>query len=46
MTRLLEIRDLKTYFYLRRAVVRAVDGVSFWMDPGEMVGLVGGLYCA
>ncbi len=41
MTRLLEIRDLKTYFYLRRAVVRAVDGVSFWMDPGEMVGLVG-----
>jgi peptide/nickel transport system ATP-binding protein len=41
MERLLEIRDLHTHFFLRRAVVRAVDGVSLEMDPGEMVGLVG-----
>jgi oligopeptide/dipeptide ABC transporter ATP-binding protein len=38
---LLEIRQLQTYFYLRRATVQAVDGVSFWVAPGEMVGLVG-----
>lgn len=41
MERLLEIKGLRTYFYLRRSTVKAVDGVSFWMAPGEMVGLVG-----
>jgi len=41
MERLLEIKELRTYFYLRHATVRAVDGVSFWMAPAEMVGLVG-----
>lgn len=41
MERLLEIRNLKTYFYLRRATVKAVDGISFGLVPGEMVGLVG-----
>lgn len=41
MEKLLEIRRLQTYFFLRRATVKAVDGVSFWMAPGEMVGLVG-----
>ncbi len=41
MERLLEIKDLRTYFYLRRATAKAVDGVSFCMAPGEMVGLVG-----
>lgn len=41
MERLLEIKGLRTYFYLRKSTVKAVDGVSFWMEPGEMVGLVG-----
>jgi peptide/nickel transport system ATP-binding protein len=41
MTCLLEVKDLTTHFFLRRAVVRAVDGVSFSMDEDEMVGLVG-----
>jgi peptide/nickel transport system ATP-binding protein len=41
MERLLEIKDLHTHFFLRRALVRAVDGVSLYVAPGEMVGLVG-----
>ena len=41
MERLLEVRGLQTYFFLRSDIAKAVDGVSFWMTPGEMVGLVG-----
>jgi len=39
--KLLEVKDLKTYFHLRNSIVRAVDGVSFWIAPNEIVGLVG-----
>jgi oligopeptide transport system ATP-binding protein len=38
---LLEVRDLRTYFYMRRGVVKAVNGVSFQIMPGETLGLVG-----
>jgi oligopeptide/dipeptide ABC transporter ATP-binding protein len=41
VNRLLEIRDLRTYFELRRDTVKAVDGVSFALSPGEIVGVVG-----
>lgn len=38
---LLEIRDLKTYFKTDEGVVRAVDGVSYSLKPGECLGVVG-----
>ncbi|MBM1155101.1 ABC transporter ATP-binding protein [archaeon] len=42
---LLEIRNLKTYFFTYRGVVKAVDDVSFTVGRGEAVGLVGESGC-
>ena len=42
---LLSIQDLKTYFFTRAGVVKAVDGVSFHLDEGEALGLVGESGC-
>jgi len=42
---LLELKDLKTYFYTDYGVVRAVDGVSFMVEPGRTVGIVGESGC-
>jgi oligopeptide/dipeptide ABC transporter ATP-binding protein len=42
---LLEVRNLKTYFYTEDGLVRAVDGVNFEVYPGEVLGLVGESGC-
>src|SRR5215475_10239501 len=45
MTHLLEVKDLKTHFPTRAGLVRSVDGVSFYLDRGELLGLVGESGC-
>lgn len=42
---LLEVKQLKTYFYTEDGIVRAVDGVNFEVYPGEVLGLVGESGC-
>jgi oligopeptide/dipeptide ABC transporter ATP-binding protein len=42
---ILRIEDLKTYFYTRQGVVKAVNGVSFNLKAGEILGIVGESGC-
>ena len=45
MSPLLEVKDLKTQFFTREGVVHAVDGVSYAVDEGKTLGLVGESGC-
>ncbi len=42
---LLKVRNLKTYFFTADGVVKAVDGVDFEVNEGEILGLVGESGC-
>ena len=44
-TPVLEVKDLRVHFSLDEGVVRAVDGVSFEVHPGQVVGIVGESGC-
>ena len=45
MPALLEVKDLRTYYYTFEGVVKAVDGVSYEVEEGETLGLVGESGC-
>ena len=42
---LLEVKDLRTYFYTQEGTVKAVDGTSYVVEEGETLGLVGESGC-
>lgn len=45
MTNILEVKDLKTYFFTDKGTVKAVDGVSYTLKEGQTLGIVGESGC-
>ncbi len=45
MAKLLEIENLKTQFFTSAGTVKAVDGITYTVDEGETVGIVGESGC-
>jgi peptide/nickel transport system ATP-binding protein len=45
MSHLLEVKNLRTHFKIDSVTIQAVDGISYYIDEGEIVGLVGESGC-
>lgn len=45
MKNILEVEDLTTYFFTDKGTVKAVDGISYTMQPGKTLGIVGESGC-
>ena len=45
MAKVLEVNDLKTYFFTEEGVVKAVDGITYDLEEGEVLGIVGESGC-
>jgi len=45
MARLLEVKDLRTQFFTQDGIVNAVNGISYYLDEGETLGVVGESGC-
>ncbi|HQU86792.1 MAG TPA: ATP-binding cassette domain-containing protein, partial [Pyrinomonadaceae bacterium] len=45
MSHLLEVTNLQTHFPTRAGIVKSVNDVSFYIDEGELLGLVGESGC-
>ena len=39
--KVLEVKDLRTYFYTQEGELKAVDGLTYYVNKGESVGVVG-----
>lgn len=44
-SKLLEVKDLKTYFYVNEGILKAVDDVSFYIKTDETLGMIGESGC-
>ena len=42
---LVDVRDLAVYFHIEQGIVKAVDGVSFKIEKGKSLGVVGESGC-
>jgi oligopeptide/dipeptide ABC transporter ATP-binding protein len=45
MNKILSVKNLKTFFYTREGVAKAVNGISFSLERGEILGVVGESGC-